>query len=241
MYALILEPLSDLFRITSSCELQDCLEEQVRDLGFSRFQLRLKASPNADLGSELVIGNYPAQWRETYDQAGFSRIDPIVRHCLQSVLPIIWDDRLYGSLQQSQLRHLGLTHGLQNGVTFALHGPGGQFGTLSLNIATADQAEAEALIRRQWGALALLRDAALHTALRVMKPALHEGPVKLTRREQEVLRWSAVGKTSWEISNICCCSEANVDFHFKNIRRKFGVTTRSAAVVKALAMQLIQV
>jgi len=32
-----------------------------------------------------------------------------------------------------------------------------------------------------------------------------------------------------------------VDYHFKNIRRKFSVTTRSAAVVQALSMHLIQI
>ncbi|MEE1920607.1 LuxR family transcriptional regulator [Pseudomonas sp. 148P] len=64
--------------------------------------------------------------------------------------------------------------------------------------------------------------------------------VRLTLREKVVLQWSAEGKTSWEIAHILQCSESAVNFHFCNIRRKFGVTSRSAAMLKALALGLIK-
>ncbi|HHW1563471.1 TPA: LuxR C-terminal-related transcriptional regulator, partial [Pseudomonas aeruginosa] len=46
-------------------------------------------------------------------------------------------------------------------------------------------------------------------------------------------------KTSWEISVICNCSEANVNFHMGNIRRKFGVTSRRVAAIMAVNLGLI--
>lgn len=236
-----LEPLQNLLCITTSSNLFDCLKERVLLLGFSRFQLCLNSSRNANASNELVISDYPQAWRETYEQAGYARIDPLLLHCMQNVMSIVWTDQLYSSPEQHSLRALALEHNLEYGVTFALHGPHGQFGTLSLNLQAHDIDQAQSLIRRQMGTLLMLRDAALQAALTLMKPVLPPTQVKLTRREKEVLRWSAFGKTSWEISNICNCSEANVDFHFKNIRRKFSVTTRSAAVVQALSMQLIQI
>lgn len=63
--------------------------------------------------------------------------------------------------------------------------------------------------------------------------------VNLTQREHVVLQWSAEGKTSWEIAHILQCSESAVNFHFCNIRRKFDVTSRRAALLKALAQGLI--
>jgi LuxR family quorum-sensing transcriptional regulator LasR len=63
--------------------------------------------------------------------------------------------------------------------------------------------------------------------------------VKLTRKETEVLQWSAAGKSSWEISQIINCSEAGVNYHFCNIRRKFGVNSRWTAAFKALELGLI--
>ncbi|WP_241668541.1 LuxR family transcriptional regulator [Pseudomonas sp. Sample_22] len=67
----------------------------------------------------------------------------------------------------------------------------------------------------------------------------HQEGITLTSRETEVLQWSAAGKSSWEISQIVNCSEAGVNYHFCNIRRKFGVSSRWTAVVKALEQGLI--
>lgn len=235
-----LEPFLDLLCITNSNELMTCLKERVLQLGFGRFQLCLSPSRNAHACNQLVVGNFPQALREAYEQAGYAKIDPVQLHCMENVTPIIWTEALFSSPQRLNLRELALAYGLEYGVTFALHGPQGQFGTLSLSLEASDIDQAQWLIRRQMGILLMLRDAVLQAALRVMAqtPAAQ---IKLTQREKEILRWGAFGKTSWEISNICSCSEANVDFHFKNIRRKFSVSSRSAAVVQALSMHLIQI
>lgn len=64
-------------------------------------------------------------------------------------------------------------------------------------------------------------------------------PVRLTKKETAALEWSARGKSSWEISRILGCSESAVNFHFCNIRRKFGVKSRHVAVLLALEHNLI--
>jgi LuxR family quorum-sensing transcriptional regulator LasR len=64
--------------------------------------------------------------------------------------------------------------------------------------------------------------------------------IKLTAREQECLKWTALGKSSWEIAQIVQCTEAGVNYHFCNIRRKFGVRSRWIAMVMALQQGLIQ-
>ena len=64
-------------------------------------------------------------------------------------------------------------------------------------------------------------------------------PVKLTPKETEVLLWAAKGKSVWEISRIQERSEAAINFHMCNIRRKFGVSTLRAALVLAIAQGLI--
>lgn len=63
--------------------------------------------------------------------------------------------------------------------------------------------------------------------------------IKLTPKEKEVLAWGAQGKTSWEIALILKCTESGVNFHFGNIRLKFGVSSRSAALIKATALGLV--
>lgn len=67
-----------------------------------------------------------------------------------------------------------------------------------------------------------------------------EPKITLTQREKEILRWSVLGKTSWEISRIVNCSESGVNYHFDNIRKKFKVSSRTTAAFKALKQGLIQ-
>jgi DNA-binding CsgD family transcriptional regulator len=63
--------------------------------------------------------------------------------------------------------------------------------------------------------------------------------IKLTPKEMECLKFCAAGKSSLDIARILNCSEAAVNFHFTNIRRKFNTTSRHQSVVKAIQMGLI--
>lgn len=65
-------------------------------------------------------------------------------------------------------------------------------------------------------------------------------PIKLTSKEKEVLAWGALGKTSWEIATVMKCTGSRITFHFTDIRIKFGVNTRTAALIKVALLGLIR-
>jgi LuxR family quorum-sensing transcriptional regulator LasR len=75
--------------------------------------------------------------------------------------------------------------------------------------------------------------------------SLHEAasgidlPAKLTAKETQALLWCLKGKTSWEIARIQNCSVSTINFHFSNIRRKFAVSSRRAALLKAIEVGVI--
>ncbi|WP_265183986.1 LuxR C-terminal-related transcriptional regulator [Pseudomonas aeruginosa] len=52
------------------------------------------------------------------------------------------------------------------------------------------------------------------------------------------LSWNAQVE-NWSGAPSCNCSEANVNFHMGNIRRKFGVTSRRVAAIMAVNLGLI--
>ena len=62
----------------------------------------------------------------------------------------------------------------------------------------------------------------------------------LSDREVEILQWCSKGKTKWEIGKIISISEHTVDYHIRNILKKFETKNISLAVVRALNMGVVQ-
>ncbi|MNB74058.1 Transcriptional activator protein LasR [compost metagenome] len=53
---------------------------------------------------------------------------------------------------------------------------------------------------------------------------------QLSTEELEILKWCAMGKSSWEIAQTLARSEAGVNYHIDNILRKFGVSSRTKKI-----------
>lgn len=211
-----------------------------RSAGFDRVLYGMVPSRHARLESAFLMSNYSPAWRERYDANRLAYVDPTVTHCAQSSLPIVWKPETFSTAAQRALYEEACSFGIRIGVTLPIHGPGGEFGVLSFASDAPADAGAGRDIERAMPALSLIRDYAFQSSLRLSAPvAAHEPPPRLTRRELEVLKWVMAGKSSWEISRITNCSEATVNFHMANVRQKFNVNTRQQAVVKAIAMGLV--
>jgi len=75
----------------------------------------------------------------------------------------------------------------------------------------------------------------------VSPPAGHHADrVALTQRDTECLTWTALGKTSWEISVILGFSESTATFHLRNAGNKLKASNRANAVAKAIHLGLIE-
>jgi len=62
---------------------------------------------------------------------------------------------------------------------------------------------------------------------------------KLTKREVEILRWTAQGKSSEEIASILYLSVNTINYHIKKSTSKLGTTNKTAAAVKASLLGLL--
>ena len=58
--------------------------------------------------------------------------------------------------------------------------------------------------------------------------------IELTPRERECLKWAAVGKSEWEISQILGISEHTSEKHLLNAKSKLGAVNRVQAVAEAI-------
>jgi DNA-binding CsgD family transcriptional regulator len=66
-----------------------------------------------------------------------------------------------------------------------------------------------------------------------------ETKVTMTAREKEVLRWTAEGKTAYEIGQILVVSERTVNFHINNVVTKLGACNKTQAAVKAATLGML--
>jgi LuxR family transcriptional regulator len=93
----------------------------------------------------------------------------------------------------------------------------------------ADKEQSRSDIRMRW--LACVAHLALDRQLVVRTAPSQQSP--LTERELDVLRWTAHGKTSSEISQLLSISEHTVNFHIRNVIAKLHATNKTAAAVRA--------
>ncbi|WP_332305181.1 helix-turn-helix transcriptional regulator [Rhizobium sp. GR12] len=66
-----------------------------------------------------------------------------------------------------------------------------------------------------------------------------KGPSPLTKRELDVVRWTAQGKTSVEIAELLSISEHTVNAYMNNAMRKLDCVNRAQLVAKTIRLRLI--
>jgi LuxR family transcriptional activator of bioluminescence operon/LuxR family quorum-sensing transcriptional regulator LasR len=234
----------DLFESLLGCqsieELHATTARIAKHLGFEHFVYGVNVNVSLTRPYQFFLSGYPKEWWKHYTDSDYKKIDPIVRHAAEKVIPVIWDKRLSSTPPAEKFMGEAKEFGLANGASFPVHGRRGEFS--ALNLATSrDSREAKQDIVAAMGKAQLL---ACYVHEAVQRIVLSKGPLpvektKLTEREKECLLWAADGKTSWEISQIVKISEHTVVFHLRNVVRKMGVTNRRQAVARAVSMGLM--
>jgi len=210
------------------------------DLGFEHTLLAIVPQPGMRLEDAFLRSNYASNWRSTYDQQNLAYVDPTVAHCISRTTSLTWSPDIFKSPAQRHMYEEACGYGLRSGVTLPIHGPKGELGILCF---VSDQQPGRTFNRdlaAHLPALSLLRDIVFDTGIDFALPDKPMEPIpSLTPRELECLRWTAMGKTTWEIAKILNCSEATANFHITNFRRKLDVASRREAVVKAIRLGII--
>jgi len=63
---------------------------------------------------------------------------------------------------------------------------------------------------------------------------VYERVLCLSKREVDVLRWTAMGKTAWEVGVLMSLTERTINFHISRVVDKLGVPNKTAAAVLAV-------
>lgn len=207
----------------------------VGTLGFSYCCYGVRASLASDTARVRVFDCYPPGWMSHYLQQEYLLVDPTVKLAAKSTELIVWSDELFRSA--SCLWSDAREHGLKVGVAQSTWTALGLFGLLSLARDSGTLSPAE--LRELKPKLQWITESTHRKMSAFLQHAADEPKAPLSMREEETLRWTAEGKTAWEISQILQISESTVVFHLKNAVGKLNSQTKVQAVAKATALGLL--
>jgi DNA-binding CsgD family transcriptional regulator len=197
---------------------------------------------NPDGTAQLVTAsNTPPSYLEGFTDPLKGIACPVMQHCKHSNRPLVWTQDTYISAGQGELWEEQAQFGYKNGISMALHMPGGIHFNFGVERDTPFPND-ESKVNRLLADIQLFAIYAQETALRVLQPnTLPAKQLVLTTREIEVLRWTLKGKTAWEAGAILGISERTAVFHANNAMHKMGCSTKHLAAIRAHGLGLLTV
>lgn len=230
------DQLSKLHSIHCENKLFDALAEVARDLGFEHCAYGLRTPLPISCPKTVMFNNYPAAWQVRYNERNYLDIDPTVQHGIRSLRPVIWSDDL--PVPVREFWEEVYSFGLRFGWAQSSRDASGTVGMLTL--ARSGEPLSDSELRDKGLKMAWLAQIAHLGMSELLTPKMmQESTVQLTEREIVVLRWTAEGKTSGDISSILDITERTVNFHIANAMVKLNAVNKTAAVIRAAMVGLL--
>ena len=183
--------------------------------------------------SELHRGfGMPLAWRNRYAEARHCNVDPVFLHAVTGTSAVCWQEcreRAKSSGASDQALSVfdeAADCGLKDGFIMPALGFGGVPGAVTFGGTNPNLSMEAQLSLRLAGAFA-------YEGFRRLAEKFKPIPPSLTSRELDVLRWTAEGKTAWEIGAILKIAERTVRTYQDQIKTKYSVSSVIQAAVRA--------
>lgn len=225
-----------LLETRDEAALRHRAQELVRKLGFDHFLYAtgLKME-NSTTSFTKVITTYPAAWIEKYVSAGFSAIDPTVRHCMERRTPFVWSKQAFERAGAGLMFEEARRHGLQSGITIPL------FDTASGSVAGIGLGCGDETCSglEDVGRTVLFAMYFQEAYSRLAAPFLPDADGILSRLESECLGWIADGQDTARIAQQLSLPATEVEQLLAQILRKLDARSLPQAVAHAFAGGLL--
>jgi len=209
-------------------------------LGFRYFACCSHVDPLRPPRRSIVMHSYPMEWLRLYSDRKLFEADPIFERAGETLRPFFWDSGDFrASLTRAQREMLmqAAEFGIAHGYTIPLHLPWSRAAYPASCSVVPDSPPPEA---SSYYAVQLL---AYHVydlaSLEAEAAEAASGAIELSNRERQCLELVAQGKSDWVVGKLLGISERTVHNHIERAKRRLGVTTRTQAIVHALATRQI--
>ncbi|AKR58501.1 Transcriptional activator protein LuxR [Devosia sp. H5989] len=185
----------------------------------------------------VPLSNISTEFLAHYAERDYFLLDPLAQYCLRTTTPFIWEETLALRDRTPIVRRIyseAAEFGMPNGMTMPVRGFEGLRGSVTF---AGERSKFGAKEKVELEILGLVLHARVGELCHDIMTRAQT--LRLTEREQETLRWTALGKTSDDIADILGLTKRTVDQHFENAARKLGTVNRVQTVVKAFRHNLI--
>ncbi|MFV0436116.1 MAG: LuxR C-terminal-related transcriptional regulator [Desulfopila sp.] len=201
-----------------------------------------KEYPRKQMGAFTMLTAFPEAWEMRYNEQNYFLDDNVAFAAFREKGLLYWgdcarikrDDEAQDRKNQ-EILHEAKSVGLADGWIFSMQGRRSSECTI---ISLAGERSFARSAARMQGILAHLLPHLALAVRRVIAASLKIS-VQLTRREREILLWTATGKTAWETSVILHISQRTVEFHLGNIFRKLDAVNSQQAIAIACSQGLL--
>jgi LuxR family transcriptional regulator, quorum-sensing system regulator BjaR1 len=223
--------IDEIASLTDQRAVIDRMGRELARFGFSAWVITGLPSSGGRLEEMMLLNGWDPVWSSYYFANNLIKDDPVGAHCFRSIGPFEWKDAPYNAETWPAAKRImdaAADVGMRHGFCVPIHTFAGFQSVVSM---AGEHVDLSPNAKR---ALHLMSIYAHDKAASVVRRPHAPYPCLLSKREKEVLSWTAAGKTAWEVSRILGISEATVVHHLKAAARKFETPNRVATVVAAL-------
>ena len=202
----------------------------VQDAGFEHFIYSRYA------GTDLVcsFANCREGLLRGYQHSHYERLDPVIAKVFGTLLPVEWSVEEYRDTAAEPVFQQTQEYGYQSGVSVPVRTPNSELDLLVVLSPLAQISNRTSVEKAELIGLAALCANQMNQCVEGRKDR-----VQITNRERECLQWTSKGKTAGEVSVILGISQATVQFHIQNAKRRLSVASKAEAVFKANQLGLL--
>lgn len=211
------------------------IEQQAVELEFDFYALFIRHPVPFTRPKTFFYSNYPPKWIEYYLHEDLAQRDPVLKKCCSPGAMWLWGDDM--PTEGQFVLQAAREHGIYQGVSCSVMAKNRSVGILSLS--SADPSKMIALTTEIELKLQYISDLSMAALIEMDDISMLATKLELSERELEILKWTAEGKTSAEISLILSISENTVNFHQKNMQKRFNAPNKTQIASYAAAIGLI--
>lgn len=227
-------------KFTDFADIRGLLDEATSALGFDHYALIRHVWDRPASIDAVRIVDYPKGWLEMMAKHGYLKDDPGLRASEKTVAPFDWSalPRLLSlTPRQEHIVEEAKRAGLGNGFIVPLHMPGEYSGSCTFAVKVGRD-----IPIANYPAAQFVASYAFEAARRLVRTAKADhgktngvgSTPSITPRQQDCMVLAAQGKTDWDIGKVLGISGVTVHKHLEAIKKRYGVSTRTQLVVRAL-------